>query len=220
MSIFLIRDEEGVLFNKDSATRKFNINRVSYLNTNKLAMGCRINIEKYSGQDGKYIAMIKNNLAEISDYFNNWISITQPESSTEYTNTLYEIVSNATTPLNPETNTIYTIDEFRKKVYDYVKNRPNKIVCISEMSYYFYQDENYLSEYVNENNITIDSEFKVDGRSLKKFWRLDINADGIQLRFSRGDLNTKVRLSEEDENSLIIESPHLVRKFRAEINGL
>jgi len=216
LSVFIIRDEKGILFNKNVAGRKFEINSVSYLNTNKLAMGCRINLNKYSDNDGKYLALIKNNSADISDYFNNWISTMQPESSTEYTDALYQIISNANIPVNPTTGNPYSIDEFRKNVHDYVKNRPNKVVNIQEMSTYFYQDSDYLTQYAVENNVIIDSEFKVDGRSLKKFWRLDINSDGIQLRFSRGDFSTKIRISEDNNDLVLIESSRFANKLRRE----
>lgn len=220
IGVYLIRDEKGILFNKNAANKSFTINPVKYLNTNKLAMGCRINIDRYVNNDGKYIAMIKNNLTDFSDYFNYWISIFQPESSTEYTDALYQIISNINAPINPDTDEQYTVDEYRKKVHDYIKTRPNKIVNIPELSSYFYQDDTYISKYADENNIILDSEFKVDGRSLKKFWRLDINADGIQLKFSKGDFRTKVKISEENPNLIFIESSRFANKLRSETQDL
>jgi Nucleoid-associated protein len=216
LSVFLIRDEKGIVFRKNIKDGGFEINSVSHLNTNKLAMGCRINLNKYNAQDGKYLALIKNNQADISDYFNLWISTDQPDSSTEYTETLYQIISNVDVPVDPESGTSYLIDEFRKQVHDYIKNRPNKIVNISDMSNYFYQDSNYLSLFAEQNNYIIDSEFKVDGRKLQKFWRLEVNSDGIQLRFSRGDLNTKVRISEENPDIILIESKRFANKLKRE----
>ncbi len=220
IGVYLIRDEKGILFNKDTANGSFTINHVKYLNTNKLAMGCRINVNRFVANEGKYIAMIKNNLADFSDYFNYWISIFQPESSTEYTDALYQIISNINAPINPDTEEQYTVDEYRKKVHDYIKTRPNKIVNIPELSSYFYQDDTYISNYADDNNILIDSEFKVDGRSLKKFWRLDINADGIQLKFSKGDFRTKVKISEENPNLIFIESSRFANKLRSETQDL
>jgi nucleoid-associated protein len=219
IGIYLIRDEKGILFNKNSESHSFSIGSVSYLNTNKLAMGCRINLIKYSNGDGRYVAMIKNNLADISDYFRNWINIVQPESSTEYTNTLFQIVSTINPPINPETNEFYPLDDFRKNVHDYIKSSPNKTVNMAEMGRHFYNDEFAFTRFAEDNNHVIDTEFKVDGRSLKKFCNFDIRADGIRLLFARGDYDTKVRLSEDDDNKVIIESRAFANKLRHEYSN-
>lgn len=216
ISVFLIRDEKGLVFRKKQDGKGFEINSVSHLNTNKLAMGCRINIDRYKNEDGKYLALIKNKNRDISDYFSHWISTDQPESSSEYTDTLYQIVSNITPPVNPETGNNYEIDEFRKKIHDFVNNRPNKMVNISELSNYFYHDSETIPLYAQENNYTIDSEFKADGRKLRKFWRLEVNSDGIQLKFSRGDLNTKIRFSEENPDLILIESRKFANRLKKE----
>jgi len=216
IGIYLIRDEKGILFNKNSEARSFSIGSVSYLNTNKLAMGCRINLLKYSNRDGRYVAMIKNNLADISDYFRNWINVVQPESSTEYTNTLFQIVSTINAPINPDTNEPYPLDEFRKNVHDYIKSRPNKSVNMAEMGQHFYGNECVFTQFAEDNNHIIDTEFKVDGRSLKKFCHFDIRADGIRLLFARGDFDTKVRLSEDGDDKVIIESRSFANKLRYE----
>lgn len=216
LSVFLIRDEKGIVFRKNVDGNGFEINSVSHLNTNKLSMGCRINLNKYVMQDGKYLALIKNNQADISDYFNFWISTDQPDSSTEYTETLYQIISHVNAPLDPDTGISYSIDDFRKHVHDYIKNRPNRIVNISEMSTYFYQDSNYIALFAEQNNYIIDSEFKADGRRLKKFCKLDINSDGIQLRFSRGDFRTKIKISDDNPNVVYIESNAFASKLRSE----
>jgi len=216
IGIFLIRDETGILFNKNSETHSFSLGSVSYPNTNKLAMGCRINLGKYANRDGRYVAMIKNNLADISDYFRNWINIIQPESSTEYTNALFQIVSTIPPPNNPATNEPYSLDEFRKKVYDYTNSRPNKTVNMAEMGRHFYNDESAFTQFAENNNHVIDTEFKVDRRSLKQFCKFDIRADGIRLLFARGDYDTKVRLSEDDNNKVIIESSAFANKLRRE----
>lgn len=216
-SVYLIRDETGLLFKKSNERKAFTIDTISYLNTNKLAMGCRINLDKFKNADGRYLSMIKNNQADISDYFTKWISILQKESSTEFTRTLYSLINEVTLPKKNDSDEDYTIDEFRKKVYDYINERPSKVVNIPEMSNYFYGNFEYLTDFAYENNYEIDSEFKVDGRSLKRFTTLDVLADGIKLRFSRGDLSlNKIRLSEDNPDMIIIESKKFAQKFKKE----
>lgn len=216
VGVFLIRDEKGILFNKDRNTQSFTISPVSYLNTSKLAMGCRINIPKYIDREGRFVAMIKNNQADISQYFYNWINVIQPESSTEFTNALFQIISNIPAPLDPDTNVPLDLDVFRKDVHDYIKTRPNQVVNLMEMGSHFYNDETAITSYVDENDYNVDTEFKVDGRSLKKFCTFDVRADGIRLLFSRGDFENKVRLSEENQNMVIIESKSFASKLRNE----
>ncbi len=219
IGIYLIRDTEGILFRKNESESMFQIDTINYLNTDKLAMGCRINITKFKNADGKYITFIKNKQKDISDYFINWISAYQPESSTEFTNALYQIANSIPRPIN-DNNIEMSIDEFRKSIYDFIYSEPQKIINLNNLSRHFYPDDELLfKRKADEMNIEIDTEFRADRRSLKKFIRVEINADGIHLRFSRGELDTKIKFNVETPNTILIESKAFVDAFKREINA-
>jgi nucleoid-associated protein len=217
--IYLIRDTEGVLFKRVDETHSFEVNRVKYMNTEKLAMGCRVNHNKFIAADGNYLSLIKNRQTDISEYFYNWISVLQPESSTEFTNTLYSIVNGIDLPVNSESGQPYSIDDFRRLVVDYVRSRPAKDVNLLEMGAHFYGDNQKIVNYAVANNLTIDHEFRVDTRVLRKFMSIAVNADGINLKFTRGELDRKVRLSIDNPNLVLIDSPRFANALRQEISN-
>lgn len=212
--IFLIRDEEGILFQKNEDDHTFAVNLTKYLNTNKLAMGCRININKLEDQDSNHLSLIKGGQADISEYFYDWIGVENKKSNKEYTDRLFSIVSNIEVPINPDTGAPYGLNEVREIAFNNIKASAGKVVNLRQLSISLYGDEDTILDYVNEHNIEIDTEFKYDSRALAKFKRIDANRDGIRLAFSRGDLNQKVSLSEDDPTVIILRSRHLADDIR------
>lgn len=216
ISIFLIRDVEGKILNKTASS--FSIQTVEYIDTKNLAMACRINENRINENDINYLSFTQLRQQEVSQYFKTWISIQQLESSAEYTKTLYSIITQIETPKNPETSLRYDLQTFRDLVYDYVAKNPNKTVNIKDLGKYFYNDENKISNYANENNLSIDTEFRYNGTQLRKFIKVEINRDGINLKFSRGALNEKVRFSEENPNQIIIESESFAKALKNQVD--
>lgn len=217
LSVYLIRDSDGVLFKKDPNTHSFEVDRIKYMNTEKLAMGCRINATKYESADGSYLSLIKNRQLDISEYFNNWIAIHQAESSTEFTNTLYNIINNIELPRMEDG--VLTIDNFRKAVVDYINTQPSKIVNLKQLGLHFYEDEQKFIDYATANDLTIDHEFRTNSKALKKFVRIEVNSDGINLKFTRGEYSRKIKISEHNPNQVIIESERFANSLRSEMDS-
>ncbi|WP_121967252.1 nucleoid-associated protein [Myroides sp. N17-2] len=217
ITVFLIRDVEGKVIKKTS--NSYSIQTIEYVDTKNLAMACRINENRIEEDDVNYLSFIQLRQKEVSEYFKNWISIEQLESSSDYTKSLYSIITQIETPLNPETNIRYDIDEFRNLVYNYASSSPTKTIDIKELSLHFYQDRDKITDYAEGNNISIDAEFRYNERQLKKFIKLEVNRDGINLKFSRGALNEKVRLSSDNPNLVIIESQNFANALRREIEN-
>ena len=104
------------------------INQVRYLDTNKLAMGARINLEKLTNGDNNHITLTKSGLADISEYFIDWVGLTRPESNADFTNKLFQIISSINRPLNPDTGQQYDLNEFREVAYNLIKASPNRVI--------------------------------------------------------------------------------------------
>lgn len=219
IGVFLVRDIEGVLFNKDNQNQTFRINEIRYLDTNKLAMGARINIQKLTDGDNNHIALTKSSQADISDYFIEWIGLTRPESNADFTNKLFQIVSSIERPLNPNTNEQYALNDFREVVYNMVKASENKVVNLRELGRQIFgvNNENRLIEFAEANNYELDHEFRYDGRALNKFKRITVNRDGIRLSFARGDFERKINLSANDNELVTIRSRSLAESIRQQI---
>jgi len=217
ISIFLIRDVEGRILRK--TPNSFSIQTVEYVDTKNLAMACRINENRINEDEINYLSFTQLRQQEVSEYFKAWISIKQIENSSDYTKALYTIITQIVPPIDPETNAQYPIETFRNLVYSYTSSSPNDTVNIRDLSQHFYGDPNTVSDYANTNNISLDTEFRYNKRQLKKFIKLEVNRDGINLKFSRGTLNEKIRLSEDDPNIVIIESESFANALRAEIDN-
>lgn len=213
--IFLIRDTEGQILRR--STNGYTIQPVEYLDTNHLAMACRINENKIDDAENNYLSFTRLRQQDVADYFTDWISIKQLESSTEYTNRLYEIINALPLPTNPANNQIYSIDEVRNMVYENAKNNGNHNIDLRTISRQIYGNENTINDYVEENNISIDGEFRYDKRVMRKFVQIYVRKDGITLKYSRGDSN-KVRVSEEDPNLILIDSESFANALRQQID--
>ena len=219
ISVYLVRDVEGVLFNKDNVNHTFQISPVKYLDTNKLAMGARVNMDKLTNNDNNHITLTNSNQSDISDYFIDWIGMTRPESNADFTNNLFQIISSINKPININTGQIYDINDFREATYDLIKATPNKVVNLRDLSTSFFGNENTLIDYAEANGYELDHEFRYDGRALNKFRRINANRDGIRLSFSRGDLDSKIILSDEDDELVSIRSRSLVNAIREQTNA-
>jgi len=217
VSVFLIRDTVGMLFKRDTASSTFRIDPTKHLDLDKLAMACRINLNKYFSNNGKYLSFIKKKLSDISEYFINWIAAIERESNKTFTQDFYELTNLVDCPADDEGQSI-SRDLFRKQIYDYVNTSPTRRVNLMELSKHFYDNEQYLLGFAEQHNIVMDTEFKPDARVMKKFIRIDIQSDGIHMRFSRGELKTKVRFDKDNENVVIIESEKFANALREEVS--
>lgn len=217
LGIFLIRDTEGKTLSKTESS--FSIDSIEYVDTSNLAMACRINNGKYDVDEENYLSLTQLRQQDISEYFKNWISIEQIETSSEYTKQLYDIISQIERPINPETNNEYEIENFRNLVYSYASSSPNRTINLRDLSQHFYNDPNTISNYAMNNDIAIDTEFRYNSRQLKRFVKLEVNRDGINFKISRGAFDDKVRFSNEDDSLVIIESATFANALRNEINN-
>ena len=217
IAIFLIRDREGKILRKTE--NSYEIKSIEYLDTNNLAMACRLNETKYLDNDINYLNFTQLKQSTVSSYFLEWISVKQLESSGDYTKSLYSIVSAIEPPINGETNERFTTEQFRDKVYNFVSNSPNRKVNLHELGSHFYDDNERLTNYAEENDILIDTEFRYSKAALRRFVKIRIQKDGINLNFSRGALDDKVRVSNENVNIVIIESEAVANALRSEINN-
>lgn len=214
-SIFLVRDAEGIIFNRTAHT--YSIEKIDYLNTDKLAMACRINHNKYNAATEKFLTFTKHRQQTVSDYFYDWIASDQTENSAEYTRALLQIVNNIDLPANRETGEVLSLNEFRDRVSDFIRIRDG-VVSLVDLSNHFYDEPNKIISYARDNNYTIDSTFKTHSKEMRKFRNININRDGINLKAARGDMGVKIRLG-DDPNIVIIESEQFANAVRSEING-
>ncbi len=217
IGVYLIRDTVGMLFRKDRGRSAFIINPTEHLDLDKLAMACKIDIDTYESNGGKYLSFMKRKMNDISEYFVNWVSVSDRESNKILTQNLFTLVNLVSLPRD-ENNREISREAFRSEVYRYVDSLPTKIVNINELSEHFYSDETYLANFAETNGISINTEFKPVAAEMKRFVQIDLASDGIHVQFSRKELNTKVRFDRQNRNIVIIESEQFATALRREID--
>ena len=136
LGIFLIRDTEGMVFQKEDEAGRFYINPVTYLNTERLAMAGRINISRFQAGNERCLELIKyaKSQKSISEYFQNWIGLDRPESSKALTQTFLEVVNELPLPLKEDSNEKMEESEFRAEVLNFAMQHPHKTISIEQFA--------------------------------------------------------------------------------------
>ncbi len=219
LGIFLVRDTEGVVFNKNEDGTTFNLNTTTYLNTDKLAMACRILFNKAKQGTERCVELIKHakSQKEISEYFINWIGLERHESSKELTHTFLEMVSQLPLPVNEESGAPIQEGEFREAVVKFAMNSPDKTIDLKKFDERFYEGEAKTETFLQENELSLDQEFRFDGNLVRKFNSYRAYAEGITVNFSRNHVQSKQVEIEGD--SVVIRSAALVEKLMAMMEG-
>jgi len=212
-AIYLIRNTSGLLFSWSAGD--FEINSSIHVDLENIAMAYRINKKRFQDNEGQYLGFMKKSQPDVSKYFINWISAVDLVDNKIHTNTLNEIIKIITLPNNTEGEEI-SRPELKKLFYDAVKSSPDKSINLPNLSIKLYGKENFISNFAEENNKSINSEFKPDMRILRNPDRIEIREDDINLDFSRKSLNTKIRLDPDNLDIVIIESRSVADRVREE----
>ncbi|MDP8052759.1 nucleoid-associated protein [Pasteurella atlantica] len=212
IGIFLVRNKKGSEFilNEDGS---WNIDMNKHLDVENFAMGVKINLTILNDEnlDSRYISLIKGN-TDISQYFENWIGLDDSKEESKDANALYEIANNIDLP-----DDIQTRDELKKKIFDFAKGSKNKRVNLKELSQYLYGSVNVITDYAENNNIDVDGEFKLSGNNLRKFYKVSVRANNIELSAPRTSFNPEV--IEILGSQIVIHSPELAEKLQLELDN-
>jgi nucleoid-associated protein YejK len=212
LAIFLVRDTEGLVFEKKEADSAFALNPVTYLNTEKLAMACRIRLDRYEAGTGRYVELIKHakSQKEISEYFINWIGLDRPETSKELTHSFLEMVSELPLPVDDETGEVMPESQFREQVLNFAMSSPQKTINIKEFDKEFYGDAKAVENFMENNGLELEQEFRYDKSTMKKYYNYKASAESMYLYFNRKHIqNGQIRI--EGEN-IILHIPELAEQ--------
>ncbi len=183
LAVFIVRNTKGtqLVRNQDG---NFDIDITQLLDLEHFAMGVKINLSLLSNPDTRYVSLAKGN-TEIAGYFEEWVGINALKEEKKDADALFEVSSQ----INYQDAGCNTRDELRKKIFDFAKAKPSKIVNIRDLSQFLFDDSDYIPNYCREKGIDIDGEFKLQGKNLDKFYKLFIKADGIELSATRASFN-------------------------------
>ncbi|MCB0585038.1 MAG: nucleoid-associated protein, partial [Phaeodactylibacter sp.] len=143
LGLFLVRDTEGLAFRKEGEdAAAFLLDTVTYLNTDKLAMACRIHINRFEEGQGRFVELIKHarSQKEISEYFVNWIGLERPESSKTLTQSFLQMVEELPMPVDESTGEKMEEGRFREKVLNFAMQSPQKTINLEHFGQELYGD--------------------------------------------------------------------------------
>lgn len=210
-AVFLIRNTQGKLIERSNLTNCYEISSTEHLDLEKVAMGCRLNIDNYLQAEGRYLSFTKKN-QDFSEYFTKWIAAEELVDDGIYTEALIQIVNRIELPLNKDGLSIDRT-EFRKKIYDAVQLLPSSNLQLATLDQIFYNGEERFSKFAQEHNIVIDTEFKPIKKTLKKLVHIAVDEENIKLEFDYEDLNSKIKVVGD---IITIESKKLADSIRKE----
>lgn len=217
LGIFIVRDTEKVIFRRDTKLNVFTVNTTTIIDTDKLSMACRIDIDRYLNNQQRYLHFTNYKQIEISEYFTKWIEASQVNKDVNDTKTFIKIIDNIDLPIDPETNAIYEEDKFRSNLHRMV-TAAGGILRIKEISSQFWDDENYLFKYIEKNGLDINGEFRVVRSVFNRLNKYEVATGKIKLSFSKGDWN-KGTIRKGENGQIIIESQKLREKLDRIMDG-
>lgn len=212
-AVFVVRDKTGKQFSYENNTMQ--INEVIHIDTNKLAMACRINIRSYQDKKDRYLSFLSTTQDETSKYFQNWIGAEAQSKSQEDTKNLRKIINNIDIPADENGNVI-SREVFREKIYDLCSKTYSKNINLRAVSEEIWKDPDYISNYASQNSIAINDEFTADESELKKMKKYSIFSDKIKLDFPPDYIGNKVYTDPNKDDIVIIKSKTFADKLRAE----
>ncbi|SNT69075.1 Nucleoid-associated protein YejK [Psychrobacter sp. LV10R520-6] len=205
LGVFFVRKTTGSNIEFQNPNNSWDLELVRYLDVKHFAMGVRINISNLlNNPDSRYLQLVKGN-TNVSDYFTNWIGISNPVSENIDAGNLFEIINNI------ELDEGVDRDEVKRQVYNYAKNQSNRLVNIRSLSEYVFEDPNKIIDYCDSQNIEISHEFKLKGKFLNKFYKITAQADGIWIQANYDKFNEEDIRILDDNETILIKSQDLVR---------
>ncbi len=213
LGVFIVRDEEELIF-KRQEDDTFEVNSTTVVNTNKLAMAVRVNLENIN--ESRYLHFTKKQ-AHLSQYFFDWIEADLAPKNSEDTEALIHLIHNLTydeLPRDSETGEYLTPDEFKSRFYENILST-GRIVRLTDLGRTFWDDENFLIDKFESLGKEISNEFQAPTKILKKLMKYELKSGRLRLVFSQNDI-TSGRVTINDENtSLIITDTELISQFNS-----
>lgn len=212
-AVFLIRNTVGRIFRRTD--EGFDIEPVVHLDTEQLAMACRVDVGRYRRKHPSYLELTHRSENEVSAYFADWIGAEETASAREMTNSLHDLLATVEAPIDEESGEVQSQAATFERAYEHVRANPSKVVDIEELSQELYGSPAVLAKAAQERDIAIEPEFRYDAGALKEMVMMRVQADGIDMRFPRSALEDGVIYTEGegDDACLVIQSPELIDKL-------
>ena len=213
--VFLLRNTVGRIFHRTA--NGFDVEPVVHLDTNNLAMACRIDVGRFRQGAGTYLELTHRSENEVSAYFSDWIGAEETLSSRQMTASLQDLLGGIEM-VDEASGEVASQAQTFERAYEHVRANPSKVVDIHELSQELYGSPAKIEEHAREQGIELETEFRYNPAALKELVQLRAAADGLDLKYPRAALEDGVMYVEEGDQGLriVIESDALARKVLGE----
>lgn len=209
LAIFLVRNTEGSKLIPSAGS--WDLDSTQYLDVEHFAMGAKINLSVLnSDSDDRYISLVRGN-TDISHYFEAWIGLDDPKQENKDAQALYNVANQIELPEG------MTRDELKKNIFDYAKSHRDRVVNLKALSSFIFNDEDYITNYCEQNNVDIDGEFKLSGPNLSRFYKVSVKANNIELSAPRSSFNQD--MIEIVDGQVVIHSQELAQQIQSALNS-
>lgn len=192
MCVAMLRNKQG-----NAIDENLNVKETIHIDLEKLHICCQIDITPWLDQDdneSKYMSFIKGRASSTTpEYFIKFVGCAEFSDSSTQTAELVQVVRDYCRSQN------LTHDqsiEFRRRVYDYCKDKLDRRerVFIPDLSRYLDEDnpEGFL-QFVNDGTYDVGTGFEVHPTSLKKLQRVTGGNNEIRLAFNAYLYGTQIR---------------------------
>lgn len=212
--VFVVRDKNGRQFSYKN--NKMEIKEVIHVDTNKLAMACRINLSSYKNNKDRYLSFLSTTQDEASKYFIKWIGAEAQSKSFEDTKNFRKLI-NLVEPPKDENGNFISREELRKRIHEICQKTYSNDIKLRVIAEEVWQDPDYLTQYAENNGIKINDTFTADKRELNKLKGLSFSGDMIKLSFPPEYIGDKIRIDDDDSSVVVIESVNLANQLREEL---
>jgi nucleoid-associated protein len=212
-SVFFIRDKKDMQFSSRDGV--ITIGEIICVETDKLAMACRININSYQGYSAggssTYLGFVSIKQSETSDYFLNWIGAEKKKRDNEDTKALVKIINSM--PVPEEDGKAMSQEGFRRKAYDAILAYNKSPLNINTVSQVLFGDALAISQFAENKGVEISTEFYASRDALRNLVSYHVKADKIDLKFPPEYYGDKIRM---ESGMVIIKSDIFANAITAE----
>ena len=184
--VWLIRNTTGRIFRRTRGG--FEIEPVTHLDTEQLAMACRIDLGRYRRAAPSYLELTHRSETEVSAYFSDWIGAEETVSARDLTQSLHDLLAGVPPPVDEQTGELATQAATFERAYEHVRAQPSRVVDIEALSQELYGSPAVLAQAAQERGVGLEPTFRYDPAALRELVQMRASAEGIDLRFPRAAL--------------------------------